>query len=314
MTATRAIPAQPTGAARATRPRSALRLPKIVHSGLGLAVPASALVTLIVLFGLGGWQYYFAPQDVRAYTDLHPLLRPSGVVGNLLGITGLLLMIVMHGYSLRKRLHFMRNLGSVTTWLEFHIFCGFFGPVLITLHTSFKFNGIVSVAYWSMVIVVASGFIGRYLYIMIPRSIRGRELSDNELAERAATLKAQVVDAGLGDDVVDRIHSFETTVIPRSEADATWSGLIFGELGAKLRLIRLRHYARRHGKDRRLVDDTLATIAERAQLLSRIAYLKKTTRLFDLWRVYHKPLAIVMALIVILHIATVAYLGYAWAL
>jgi len=279
-----------------------------------LAVLASVLVTLVILFGLGGWKYYFAPQDVRAYTDLHPLLRPSGVVGNLLGITGLLLMVVMHGYSLRKRLRFMNRLGSVTTWLEFHIFCGLFGPVLITLHTSFKFNGLVSVAYWSMLIVVASGFVGRYLYVMIPRSIRGRELSDSELAERAAALKARVVDAGLGDDVVDRIHAFETTMIPRDEADATWSGLVFGELGAKLRLIRLHRYARRHGKDRRLVDDTLATIAERAQLLSRIAYLKKTTRLFDLWRVYHKPLAIVMALIVILHVATVVYLGYGWAL
>ena len=314
MTATRAIPAHPTVATQAIRSQRALRLPKIFHSGLGLAVLASALVTLVVLFGLDGWQYYFAPQDVRAYTDLHPLLRPSGPVGNVLGITGLLLMVVMHGYSLRKRFRFMKNLGSVTTWLEFHIFCGFFGPVLITLHTSFKFNGLVSVAYWSMLIVVASGFIGRYLYVMIPRSIRGRELSGSELDERAATLKAQVVDAGLGDDTIDRIHAFEAAVIPKTEAEATWSGLLFGELGAKLRLIKLRRYARRHGEDRHLVDEALASIAERAKLLRRIAYLKKTKRLFDLWRVYHKPLAILMALIVILHVATVAYLGYAWAL
>jgi len=310
LSATRAVPAQ----LAATRSSSAFGLPKVFRSGLGLAILASVLVTLIVLFGLGGWRYYFAPQDVRAYTDLHPLLRPSGLVGNLLGITGLSLMVLMHGYSLRKRFRLMRNLGSVTTWLEFHIFCGFFGPVLITLHTSFKFNGLVSVAYWSMVIVVASGFVGRYLYVMIPRSIRGRELSDNELAERAYDLKTRVVDAGLGDDVADRIHCFESTVVPSNEADATWSGLLFGELSAQLRLIGLRRYARRHGVNRHLVDEALATIAERAQLLRRIAYLKKTKRLFDLWRVYHKPLAILMALIVILHVGTVAYLGYAWAL
>jgi hypothetical protein len=105
-------------------------------------------------------------------------------------------------------------------------------------------------------------------------------------------------------------------VIPRTEADATWTGLLFGELGAKIKikLVKLRRYARRHGDDRLLVDNALATIAERAQLLSRIAYLKKTKKLFDLWRVYHKPLAIVMAVIVVLHVATVAYLGYAWAL
>ena len=49
-------------------------------------------------------------------------------------------------------------------------------------------------------------------------------------------------------------------------------------------------------------------------LLRRIAYLKKTRKLFDLWRVYHKPLAILMALIVALHVAIVVYLGYGWAL
>lgn len=310
MSASRAVPAQ----LAAPRASSSPGLPKILRSGLGLAILASILVAAAILFALGGWRYYFAPQDVRAYTDLHPLLRPSGLVGNLLGITGLTLMVAMHGYSLRKRLRFMQKLGSVTTWLEFHIFCGFFGPVLITLHTSFKFNGLVSVAYWSMVIVVASGFVGRYLYVMIPRSIRGRELSDNELAERAVDLKSRVVDAGLGGDVAERIQEFEAAVIPRSEAEATWSGLLFGELGAKLRLVGLRRYVRRHGANRQLVDDTLAAIAERAVLLRRIAYLKKTKRLFDLWRVYHKPLAILMALIVILHIATVAYLGYAWAL
>lgn len=313
MTATRAVPAQPT-AVQAMRSRNTVVLPGIFRSGLGLACLASVLVTGVMLFGFGGWNYYFAPQDVRAYTDLHPLLRPSGLVGNLLGITGVSLMVVMHGYSFRKRLKIMKNMGSVTTWLEFHIFCGFFGPVLITLHTSFKFNGLISVAYWSMLVVVASGFVGRYLYVMIPRSIRGRELSDGELADRAATLKAEVVEAGLGDDVVGRIRAFETAVIPRSETDATWTGLLFGELGAKIRLVKLRRYARRHGDDRRLVDDALATIAGRAQLLRRIAYLKKTRKLFDLWRVYHKPLAIVMAVIVVLHVATVAYLGYAWAL
>ncbi|MCU0305866.1 MAG: hypothetical protein MUC56_17575 [Thermoanaerobaculales bacterium] len=309
-----------TATAGATRPREESRagarskIPKMLRSGLGLAVIASLVTSAVILLGFGGARYYFSPLDVRAYTDLHPVLRPSGVVGNLLGIGGLALMVVMHVYTLRKHLGFMRRWGSLTTWLELHIFCGFFGPVLITLHTSFKFNGLISVAYWSMLAVVASGFVGRYLYVMIPRSIRGRELDGEELAARAAELKARVVDAGLGSDVADRIHAFETAVVPATAADTTWSGLAFGELAAKLRLARLRRYARRHSPDRGLVDDALATIAERAQLLRRIAYLKKTKKLFDLWRVYHKPLAIVMALIVVLHVATVAYLGYAWAM
>ena len=37
-----------------------------------------------------------------------------------------------------------------------------------------------------MVIVVVSGFIGRYLYVRIPRTLRGTELTQNELDARAA--------------------------------------------------------------------------------------------------------------------------------
>jgi predicted ferric reductase len=274
---------------------------------------ASLAITAFVLFVLGGWRYYWSPLDVRAYTDLHPLLRPSGTVGNLLGITGLSLMVMMHLYTLRKKLRWMNRLGSVTTWLEFHIFCGFLGPVLITLHTSFKFNGVVSVAYWSMLVVLLSGFVGRYLYVRIPRSIRGRELSDAELATRAAELKLRLGLADLPATIASKVHAFESTAIPASEAEATWTGLVIGELRVKLRLYSLARLARDH-ENSSLIAENLALIAERAVLMRRIAYLKKTRRLFDLWRVYHKPLAILMVLIVVLHVGTAAYLGYGWAL
>jgi hypothetical protein len=70
-------------------------------------------------------------------------------------------MLVPFLYMARKRVPALRNLGNLRWWLEVHLFCGVIGPVLVTYHTSFKFNGIVSAAYWSMVIVVLSGFVGR---------------------------------------------------------------------------------------------------------------------------------------------------------
>ncbi|MEZ4987706.1 MAG: hypothetical protein R2795_22200 [Saprospiraceae bacterium] len=67
--------------------------------------------------------------------------------------------------------------------MEFHIFLCTLGPVMILFHTAFKFGGIVSISFWSMVIVVASGVIGRFIYVQIPRTIEGRELSLAELQE-----------------------------------------------------------------------------------------------------------------------------------
>lgn len=305
-------PATIVSSARREPVRRPLRLPKMFTTGLGLALLVSALVTVGVLWLLGGWRYYWIPLDVRAYTDLHPLLRPSGAVGRTLGVTGLSLMVVMHAYSLRKRLRLMRNLGSITWWLEFHIFCGVLGPVLVTLHTSFKFNGLISVAYWAMVVVVASGFVGRYLYVRIPRSIRGRELSHDEVLERARELKEELQRQGLPAAAMARISSFEAAQVPASEQETTWLGLLLDGVRTRLRLLVLRRTVRRASPDHQLAHETVRLIAERASLLRRIVYLKKTKRLFDLWRVYHKPLAILMAVIVAVHVGIVWYFGYAF--
>lgn len=50
-------------------------------------------------------------------------------------------------------------------------------PILVLFHTTFKFGGIVSIAFWSMVIVVLSGVVGRFLYIRLPRDWQGREFT-----------------------------------------------------------------------------------------------------------------------------------------
>jgi hypothetical protein len=292
--------------------RSRPRVPGFLRTGIGLAILASLTTVLVVVVGLDGWHYYWTPLDVRAYTDLHPLLRPSGTVGHVLGITGLSLMVVMHLYSLRKRVRWMTRLGSINTWLEAHIFCGFFGPVLVTLHTSFKFNGLISVAFWSMVIVVASGFVGRYLYVRIPRSIRGHELGRAELDAKAVELRRRFSELELPPEMATRIAAFEAASVPQSEDDTTWMGLLIGEPRLRLRLYSLSRELHRVVADHRLVSEQLSLLAERDLLLRRIAYLKKTKRLFDLWRVYHKPLAVLMGIIVVVHVGIAWYFGYAF--
>ena len=91
-------------------------------------------------------------------------------------------------YAARKRWRPLARLGPTSKWLEVHIFFGIVGPVLVTLHTSFKFNGLVAVGYWLMMTVWASGFVGRYLYVRIPKSIRGVEMTRHEIEAEIARL------------------------------------------------------------------------------------------------------------------------------
>ncbi len=91
----------------------------------------------------------------------------------MIGVVGFLLMLMTETlYSFRKRSRKGRW-GSMQSWLQFHIFTGLVGPYMVLLHTSWKFNGLAGATTLLTIIIVISGFIGRYIYTRIPRSLDG---------------------------------------------------------------------------------------------------------------------------------------------
>ncbi len=107
--------------------------------------------------------------------------------GHGLGITGFVLMLMTETlYSLRKRSRSARW-GRMAQWLKFHIVTGLVGPFMVLLHTSWKFNGLAGVTTLFTIIIVISGFVGRYIYTRIPRTLDGAEIESSVSAE---TLKA----------------------------------------------------------------------------------------------------------------------------
>jgi hypothetical protein len=100
----------------------------------------------------------------------------SELFGHSIGIVGFILMLMTETlYSLRKRSRSVRW-GRMSTWLQFHIFTGLVGPYMVLLHTSWKFNGLAGVTTLLTVIIVVSGFIGRYIFTRIPRTLDGLEI------------------------------------------------------------------------------------------------------------------------------------------
>ena len=139
-----------------------------------------AIITLIY----NGISYYMLNIEERVYHPDHALLKPSGIIGHGMGITGTLLIIIgVSSYMARKRYRFLLRIGLLKHWLEFHIFLCTLGPVLVLFHTAYKFGGLVAVSFWSMVAVFLSGIIGRFIYLQIPHTIEGRELSLTEVRE-----------------------------------------------------------------------------------------------------------------------------------
>jgi preprotein translocase subunit Sec61beta len=156
---------------------------KAAHKvSIGILV-AIVLITFFILF-YRGISYYRISLEERFYHPDHNLLKPSGILGHGMGILGTLLILIgVFTYMARKRYRFLSRLGLLKYWLEFHIFLCTLGPILVLFHTALKFGGLVAISFWSMVAVFFSGIIGRFIYIQIPRTIEGRELSLNEVRE-----------------------------------------------------------------------------------------------------------------------------------
>ncbi len=258
---------------------------------------------------LAVFRYYFTPLAVRGYEPLHRLLRPSGPIGQTLGVVGTALLLMPFFYMARKRVRSLRSVGTLKTWLEVHLFCGILGPVLVTFHTSFKFNGIISAAYWSMVLVMLSGFVGRYLYVRIPRSLRGHELTRAELDAQAEDLKEELAQSIDSQPMLERIQAVERAAVP-AEEELSMFDLIFGDLAFGRRLRALDAELERGNLPLEQRAEIVRLTTERALLLRRTAYLRRTKWLFDLWHVFHLPLVYVLLVIAAAHIGVALYLGY----
>ncbi len=105
----------------------------------------------------------------------------SGLLGHSLGIVGFTMMLMTETlYSVRKRA-MRRPRGTMRSWLRFHIFTGIVGPYLVVLHAAWTFNGLAGALTAMTVVVVASGFVGRYIYTAVPRTADGVVIEAQEL-------------------------------------------------------------------------------------------------------------------------------------
>ncbi len=118
-----------------------------------------------VLPWLAGADFYERSLAQRPFHPLFHLLKPSGGIGHLYGIAGSVMILAgVIVYSTRKRIRIFEPVGKMKYFLEIHIALCLVGPTLIAYHSTFKLGGIVGVGFWSMMAVVASGFVGRYLW------------------------------------------------------------------------------------------------------------------------------------------------------
>jgi len=271
---------------------------------------AAIVVLATIYLAYTGYDYYQLPQEERFYHTRHDWFKPSGLYGHGLGIAGTFMMMFGVGiYIARKRYNFMSRFLKLKYLLEFHIFLCVLGPILIVFHTAFKFGGLVSIAFWCMVAVVASGVIGRYIYIQIPRNIQGRALSINELKLARVELSRKIKNASGMDDASYNIISTKTRSLLEHKSSA-FNPVSF--LGKMSLTGEIKNILKSRGISRTQSKDILQNIKEEITLVQRMSRLKQMQEIFKYWHVAHLPFALIMLIIVVVHVITALLFGYKW--
>jgi hypothetical protein len=271
------------------------RVHSVVLTALSLVV-AAAVVWVV----WQAWDYYATPLAERAHHPDYREFRPAGNVGHGLGILGSAMILLLFIYSLRKRIGFMQRWGHLGTWLRYHIFLGIAGPILITLHTSFKVDGLVAISFWSMAAVALSGVFGRYLYQQIPRNVLGQEMGSGEIEVSNEAILVELSEShGLKDHDTAKIEDLALGPLAGRPALIGLLTLPFANLMLSRRI--------KHP------DPRARDLARTWILQTRRLHLFHQIRdLFHYWHVFHKPFAIIMVLVMIVHVVVAVSLGYTW--
>ncbi len=277
----------------------------------------ASLVTIvfIVLITLiyNGISYYSSGIEERVYHPDHSLLRPSGLIGHGIGIAGTMFIIIgVSSYMARKRYRFLSRIGILKHWLEFHIFLCTLGPILVLFHTSYKFGGLVAVSFWSMVAVFLSGIIGRFIYLQIPHTIEGRELSLNEVREMKTDVAVVLRNSyKLDEDTYNLlVDSIKKKVgLYRKNAIVRYIGNYFRDKKTLNNVKRLLKYSELTGTEKKMI---LGLIKDDINLNQKIERLDTMQNMFKYWHVIHSPFALVMLVIMLIHVSVTIVFGYRW--
>ncbi|OGW49211.1 MAG: hypothetical protein A2V62_04885 [Nitrospirae bacterium RBG_19FT_COMBO_58_9] len=271
-----------------------------------LGPSAGSLLALVALLGALTWMAYKVATG-KFYT-------PRSNVGFYLGVAGALLMLLLLAYPLRKHVPWMQGWGALKNWFRVHMIMGIVGPTLVVFHSTFHTRSTnAAVALFSMLGVVISGIIGRFVYTKIHYGLYG---------SRATLEKIQEEFAGHSKDDKSRLHfaprveqwlqSFERDSM---QLDRSFTSHLFSPLTIGLKRIilafrcarELRKILKteRHPEFPGGASEAIHLASSYLRECERVAQFSTYERFFSLWHVLHIPLIYILAASTLFHILAV---------
>ena len=237
-----------------------------------------------------------------------------------IAVVGGVMMTILLLYPVRKYVKALRNLGRVKWWFWMHMLFGLFGPWLILVHSTFRIGSLnAGVALISMIIVVASGVIGRFIYVRVHRGLKGEKTSLQDLQQRAGFVENEARSRlSFAPEVEAELVAFEKRELAAPAGALThlrqvmwlpvqqWSARRRCEQELEAPLAALAQQAgwsdeefqRRRRQARKLVRVYLETVV-------RVAQFTAYERVFALWHIAHLPFVFLLAASAVVHVVAV---------
>lgn len=271
--------------------------------------------------------------SIIAYLWHEPFGQPNGGtwLGYTLGTLAALLIIWLTLLGVRKRAYYSR-LGTVKGWLSAHVYLGSSLLVIGTLHSGFQlaFN-IHSLAWLLMVLVIASGLYGTWVYWRYPdRITRNRDgmtrtLVFNEIADidRRAAQLVQTLDSPVARMVISAIQDFrigggtlsllrgadhsQMMVAAGADDDKRWQRVanpgqqrLLDELSSML--------ARSEDPaEAKTYQELIDLVSRKARLVRRLLTDIQLQSRMEIWLYCHIPLTLALLATLIAHIVSVFF-------
>tara|TARA_R110002111_G_scaffold49587_1_gene87281 strand:- start:24 stop:794 length:771 start_codon:yes stop_codon:yes gene_type:complete len=245
----------------------------------------SSLVLLLLLVWLGFTFHsdpYFAGSALGGF---------FGVSGSLLMLMPLFYLFIKRSKALKK---WLTAYVSMRSLLALHIYGGVIGPVFVMIHTGHKFNSVSGISLTAMtLVVVLSGFIGRYLLSQISSDIKDKK----QLLEglMAAYHYAQ--------------YQLQTCCVEERHRLQPFSGFFSRLLPS---MLGRQQFDSQNFKQLPTAQRALMLSESIADVEYSIAVHDHTKRIFMRWLKLHIVISVVLYLLLVWHIFSGIYFGLRW--
>jgi len=272
------------------------------------------LVVIITGYMYSMYKPYLSTPTHLRHFDIasHAKFKPSGDVGQGLGIIGALLMILcVVLYILRKKIEKLECLGPLSLWLEIHIFFGILGPILIIFHSALKFNGVIGIGFWLMLIAVFSGIFGRVFFghwfgnitkryellhkidVFLEKDLK--EASNNSpVIKRAMEVKSSNFPTNLG--IIASIK--EWAYIKKEKND------LLMQIDEK--------YGDKSSEDYNALKKWATQVISRLREIRAVSGLNIELSILNKWVFIHEACSYILFVLLFVHVFVTIYWGYRW--